>query len=353
MQPSIKMFFKAKETPTKRTNEEGSKDASSQDGDENDEKKSRSSQVKRHAEEDEDISINKRQAMSSPKTSDLSKASDTNKINEDKTISPPPSTPSKKLQLIAENKPTVFPSPLMDTGALIKKKISSGAFALHENIGVTWFKALQGEFDKPYFKKLSEFVKQERNSKVVYPPHDKVFSWTHHHEIRDTKVIIIGQDPYHGPNQAHGLSFSVQRGIRLPPSLINIFKELENDISGFRTPNFGDLTGWAKQGVLMLNTCLTVNQGQANSHQNKGWETFTDAVISWISKNARNNIVFLLWGRPAQKKSGMIDKRHKVLTAAHPSPLSAHNGFFGCRHFSQTNAYQKSQGLPEIDWKAL
>lgn len=250
-------------------------------------------------------------------------------------------------------KPTLPASPLMDVQVLIRRKISSGAFALHENIGVSWFRALQPEFEKPYFKKLSAFIKAERSSKVIYPPANKVYTWTHHHDIKNTRVIILGQDPYHGPNQAHGLSFSVQKGVRVPPSLVNIFKELENDIEGFKPPEYGDLTGWAKQGVLMLNACLTVEQGKANSHQNKGWETFIDAVISIICKNSSNKVVFLLWGRPAQRKASMIDKRHKILTAAHPSPLSAHNGFFGCAHFSQTNAFLRSQGLPEIDWKAL
>lgn len=258
------------------------------------------------------------------------------------------STPAKRVSF-----PLMQQSPLMNPDALIKMKISSGAFALHENIGHTWFKALQGEFDKPYFKKLSEFVKTQRQSKTVFPPPDKVYTWTHYHPIRETRVVIIGQDPYHGPNQAHGLSFSVQKGVAIPKSLQNIYKELQNDIDNFKPPGHGDLTGWAKQGVLMLNACLTVNKGEANSHQGKGWENFTDAVISWISKNVNNNVVFILWGRFAQKKSSLIDKRHKILTSAHPSPFSADSGFFGCRHFSQTNAYLRSQKLAEIDWAAL
>lgn len=225
--------------------------------------------------------------------------------------------------------------------------------SLQDNIGVSWFRALQPEFDKAYFKKLTTFVNEQREKTTVFPPRDDIYSWTQHHDIKDTRVIILGQDPYHGPGQAHGLSFSVKPGVRTPPSLLNIFKELENDISGFDSPRHGNLTGWAKQGVLMLNACLTVNQGQANSHQNKGWETFTDAVITWLSKNSKHNLVFLLWGRPAQKKVTLIDKRHLILQAAHPSPLSAHNGFFGCRHFSQTNNFLKQQELPEIDWKAL
>lgn len=251
-------------------------------------------------------------------------------------------------------KPTIpCQTPFISLETVIKKKVSNGAYALHENIGHSWFRALQPEFDKPYFKRLSCFIQEQRSKETVYPPADKVYSWTHFHEIRDTRVVILGQDPYHQPNQAHGLCFSVQKGVRIPPSLINIFKELENDISGFKSPNHGNLTGWAKQGVLLLNTCLTVKKDMANSHQSKGWETFTDSVITWISKNLSHNVVFLLWGRPAQRKAQLIDKRHKILTAAHPSPLSAHNGFFGCHHFSQTNSFLQSQKLPEIDWTAL
>jgi uracil-DNA glycosylase len=261
-------------------------------------------------------------------------------------------TPSKVMQNLFPQKATVQ-SPLFNVELLVKKKISSGAFALHENIGASWFKALQGEFDKPYFKKLSTFVQEQRKQKTVYPPPEQVYTWTHHHAIKDTRVVIIGQDPYHGPNQAHGLSFSVHKGVPIPKSLQNIYKELQNDIPGFKHPGHGDLTGWSKQGVLLLNACLTVNKGEANSHQGKGWETFTSAVISWISKNVNHNVVFLLWGRFAQKKSTLIDKRHKIFNSAHPSPLSAENGFFGCKHFSQTNAYLRSQNMAEIDWSAL
>lgn len=259
------------------------------------------------------------------------------------------STPAKK-EIVS---PFTQASPLMDLNVLIKKKISSGAYALHENFGHSWFRALQGEFDKPYFKKLSEFVKSQRDSKTVFPPPDKVFTWTHFHPIRETRVVIIGQDPYHGPGQAHGLSFSVQKGVAIPKSLQNIYKELQSDIEDFKHPGHGELTGWSRQGVLMLNACLTVNKGEPNSHQGKGWENFTDAVISWISKNVNKNIVFILWGKFAQKKSSLIEKRHKILTSAHPSPFSADSGFFGCKHFSQTNAYLRSQKLKEIDWKAL
>lgn len=235
---------------------------------------------------------------------------------------------------------------------MIKHKILEGATALHENIGQSWFMALKNEFDKPYFKKLSKFVKHQREINVVYPPEDQVYSWTHFHDIGDTKVIILGQDPYIGPGQAHGLSFSVRKGYMPPPSLLNIYKELDSDIEEFKPlRDRGDLTKWARQGVLLLNACLTVNKGQSNSHKNQGWEEFTDQVIRWISKNSKHNAVFMLWGADAKKKSKMIDKRHKVLLAAHPSPLSAHKGFLGCKHFSQANAFLKKQGLTGVDWR--
>ncbi|XP_042579370.1 uracil-DNA glycosylase-like [Cyprinus carpio] len=167
------------------------------------------------------------------------------------------------------------------------------------------------------------------------------------------KVVILGQDPYHGPNQAHGLCFSVQRPVSPPPSLVNIFKELASDIEGFEHPGHGDLTGWAKQGVLLLNAVLTVRAHQANSHKDKGWETFTDAVIHWLSTNMQG-LVFILWGSYAQKKGAAIDKkRHHVLQTVHPSPLSAHRGFFGCKHFSKTNELLKKSGKKPIDWRAL
>lgn len=338
MQTQITKFFKSSQnnSTTDEPKEEPEKKA---DG-----------SLKRQAEEVEAGGPKKIQALASP-TATPSKADDKKLDNAvSSTTTPLPSTPAKKV-VDQENK--VSTPPLIDLSVVIRKKISNGAFALHENIGKSWFRALQGEFDKPYFKKLSDFVKQERSTKTVYPPENQVYSWTHHHDIKETRVLILGQDPYHGPRQAHGLSFSVQNGIRIPPSLLNIYKELENDIPDFKAPTNGDLTGWAKQGVLMLNTCLSVNQGQANSHQNKGWEVFTDAVISWISKNSPKKVVFILWGRPAQRKQSLINKRHMILTAAHPSPLSAHNGFFGCAHFSRANSFLKSQGLSEINWRAL
>lgn len=254
-------------------------------------------------------------------------------------------TPLKESPLIV--------SPKVDMNVVIKNTKARGAFALSENIGKTWFRALQGEFNKSYFYDLSKFVVRQRESNTVYPPEDQVYSWTRYFDIRSTRVVILGQDPYHQPGQAHGLCFSVQKGIAKPPSLVNIFQELSNDIKGFDAPDHGDLTGWAKQGILLLNACLTVNQGQANSHSGKGWETFTDQVITWISKNVTTSVVFLLWGNYAQKKKSLILARHKILTSVHPSPLSAHRGFFGCKHFSKTNEHLRKQGLSEINWKSL
>lgn len=333
-QPSITSFFKS----TKPAVENKDKLESEENG-----------SNKRPAPDNEDVEDNKRKAVSSP-LGTPTRGDNKNNLESLKSNTSANSTPIESKSPQETKKIT---SPFGDVNALIRIKISNGAYALHENIGPTWFRALMPEFDKPYFKSLSNFVREERRSKTVFPPESKVYSWTHHHAIKDTRVVIIGQDPYHAPGQAHGLSFSVQKGVRIPPSLVNIFKELENDIAGFKAPHSGDLTGWAKQGVLMLNTCLTVNQGQANSHQNKGWEKFTDAVITWISKHLAHKVVFILWGKPAQRKRDMIDKRHKVLMAAHPSPLSAHNGFFGSSHFSQTNQFLKSQNLPEIKWEAL
>ncbi|KTG31221.1 hypothetical protein cypCar_00040718 [Cyprinus carpio] len=209
-------------------------------------------------------------------------------------------------------------------------------------IGESWKKALNAEFGKPYFKLLMSFVAEERQKHTIYPPENEVFTWTQTCDIKDVKVVILGQDPYHGPNQAHGLCFSVQRPVPPPPSLVNIFKELASDIEGFEHP-----------GVLLLNAVLTVRAHQANSHKDKGWETFTDAVIHWLSTNMQG-LVFILWGSYAQKKGAAIDKkRHHVLQTVHPSPLSAHRGFFGCKHFSKTNELLKKSGKKPIDWKAL
>ncbi|XP_067657292.1 uracil-DNA glycosylase-like [Haliotis asinina] len=232
----------------------------------------------------------------------------------------------------------------------IHAKKSSG---LVVNVGKTWLKALEPEFSKSYFIELSQFVQNERSKHTIYPPADQVFSWTQTSDIDRVKVVILGQDPYHGPKQAHGLCFSVQQGVPPPPSLVNMYKELENDIDGFKHPGHGTLTGWARQGVLLLNACLTVRAHNANSHAGKGWEKFTDAVISWLNKNG-DGIVFMLWGSYAQKKGACIDKkRHHILKAVHPSPLSAHRGFFGCKHFSQCNKLLKQQGKTPIDWGSL
>lgn len=197
------------------------------------------------------------------------------------------------------------------------------------------------------------FVAEERKHHKVYPPPEQVFTWTQMCDIRDVKVVILGQDPYHGPNQAHGLCFSVQRPVPPPPSLENIFKELSTDIDGFVHPGHGDLSGWARQGVLLLNAVLTVRAHQANSHKERGWEQFTDAVVSWLNQNL-SGLVFLLWGSYAQKKGSAIDrKRHHVLQTAHPSPLSVYRGFFGCRHFSKANELLQRSGKKPINWKEL
>ncbi|XP_048045666.1 uracil DNA glycosylase a isoform X2 [Megalobrama amblycephala] len=237
------------------------------------------------------------------------------------------------------------------------KKAALERLAAHQpapdGIGESWKKALNAEFGKNYFKSLMSFVAEERKKHTIYPPSHEVFTWTRTSDIKDVKVVILGQDPYHGPNQAHGLCFSVQRPVPPPPSLVNIFKELASDIDGFEQPGHGDLTGWANQGVLLLNAVLTVRAHQANSHKDKGWEIFTDAVVHWLSTNMEG-LVFLLWGSYAQKKGAAINKkRHHVLQAVHPSPLSAHRGFFGCKHFSKTNELLKKSGKKPIDWSAL
>eukprot|EP00095_Tigriopus_kingsejongensis_P004147 snap_masked-scaffold703_size109190-processed-gene-0.15 protein:Tk04147 transcript:snap_masked-scaffold703_size109190-processed-gene-0.15-mRNA-1 annotation:"hypothetical protein CAPTEDRAFT_219606" len=224
---------------------------------------------------------------------------------------------------------------------------------LHPSIGPSWFTALEPVFKKPAFATLDKFIQVQRQSRTIFPPHDQVWSWTHHFDITETKVVILGQDPYHGPKQAHGLCFSVQRGVSLPPSLLNVFKELETDIPGFQRPGHGDLSGWAKQGVLLLNACLTVPQGQANAHKDKGWEMVTDATIQYISDHC-NGVVFLLWGAFAQKKAAKVNgTKHHLLKSVHPSPLSAHRGFLGCRHFSQCNAYLVQRGQNPINWGDL
>ncbi|XP_046450308.1 uracil-DNA glycosylase-like [Daphnia pulex] len=225
--------------------------------------------------------------------------------------------------------------------------------ALHHSIGHSWFQAIEPEFKKPYFGELSKFLGSERSKSTIFPPEHLVWSWTHFCDIQNIKVVIIGQDPYHGPGQAHGLCFSVLKGVPPPPSLVNIFKELASDIDGFNIPKHGNLTGWAKQGVLLLNAGLTVRSGAANSHKDKGWETLTDAVIQWISSNCQG-VVFLLWGAYAQKKALVVDKKkHHLLNAPHPSPLSAHRGFLGCKHFSKCNELLLKQNKTPVDWSKL
>lgn len=213
----------------------------------------------------------------------------------------------------------------------------------------SWKAVLKEEFEKTYFKELVKFVKSEYTTKTVYPKGNNIFRAFELCPFEDTKVVILGQDPYHGPNQANGLCFSVNNGIQLPPSLQNIYKELSADLN-IPAPNTGDLDKWAKQGVLLLNATLTVLAHTAGSHQKKGWEEFTDAVIKALIKH-KQNTVFLLWGKYAQEKGKIIDRStNKVLTAPHPSPLSAYSGFFGCKHFSKTNEYLTSANKKPIEW---
>ncbi len=213
-----------------------------------------------------------------------------------------------------------------------------------------WMEALKDEFKKPYYRALYEKIRAEYHTHTVYPPADEIFTAFHLTPIEKVKVVIIGQDPYHEPGQAHGLSFSVKRGIELPPSLKNIYQELHDDV-GCRIPETGDLTHWAEQGVLMLNTLLTVRAHQAFSHQGIGWEQFTDAAIRALDTQDRP-IVFILWGRPAQAKKTLITHpKRLIIESAHPSPLSAYRGFFGSRPFSRTNEYLVSNGMTPIDWQ--
>ena len=220
------------------------------------------------------------------------------------------------------------------------------------NIGNDWDAILADEWQKPYYKNLREFLKQEYSTKTVYPDMHDIFNALEYTSFKDTKVVILGQDPYHGAGQAHGLCFSVKRGIEPPPSLKNIYKELHDDI-GFEIPPHGELTAWAKQGVLMLNTVLTVRAGSPNSHKGVGWEQFTDRIILEIDKKT-TPVVFLLWGANARKKAEIIKNPiHQKLITVHPSPLSAYNGFFGCKHFSKTNEILISSGQTPIDWSLV
>ncbi len=221
---------------------------------------------------------------------------------------------------------------------------------INPKIEASWKAILTDEFNKDYFKELKQFLLQEKQQHIIYPSGKEIFSAFNYTPFEKVKVVILGQDPYHGKGQAHGLSFSVPTGIKPPPSLKNIFKELKADLD-IPIAESGNLTSWAKQGVLLLNATLTVRAKQAGSHQNKGWENFTDAVISSLSEN-KEDLAFLLWGRFAQNKASLIDsKKHHILTAAHPSPFSTYSGFFGCKHFSKTNEILNKNGLETIDWR--
>lgn len=213
-----------------------------------------------------------------------------------------------------------------------------------------WLPALSEEFKKPYYRSLFQFVKTEYNTTMIFPPADDIFNAFHLTPLSQVKVVIIGQDPYHEPGQAHGLCFSVKPGVDIPPSLENIYKELQDDL-GCYIPNNGYLVKWAEQGVLMLNTVLTVRAHRANSHHGQGWEQFTDAAIRALNEQDRP-IVFILWGKPAQAKKEMLNNpNHLILTAPHPSPLSAYRGFFGSKPFSKTNAFLQAHGVAPIDWQ--
>ena len=214
----------------------------------------------------------------------------------------------------------------------------------------SWLELLSEEFQADYFSTLRKFLEEEKQSQTIYPPSSLIFNAFDHTPVQKVKAVILGQDPYHGPNQAHGLCFSVNEGVKVPPSLRNIFKELATDIA-MKEPASGGLTKWADQGVLLLNATLTVRKSNAGSHQGKGWEQFTDATIQKLS-NECESLVFLLWGKYAQKKESLInpDNNHLILKAPHPSPFSAHTGFLGCQHFSKTNNFLVSRGIEPIDW---
>ena len=223
---------------------------------------------------------------------------------------------------------------------------------MNVQIEESWKERLQGEFEKPYFKELTDFVREEYRQRVVYPPGKLIFNAFNLCPFDRVKVVLIGQDPYHGPGQAQGLCFSVNDGIKFPPSLVNIFKELESDL-GIATPQSGSLVHWAEQGVFLLNATLTVREHEAGSHQNRGWETFTDAVIRCLATE-QEHLVFILWGGYAQRKGAFIDRsRHLVIASPHPSPLSAYHGFFGTKPFSRTNDYLKANGIEPIDWQRI
>lgn len=236
----------------------------------------------------------------------------------------------------------------MSTNRLVYKLVQEGVFM--SMITNDWLEPLSSEFRKGYYSQLYNFVKDEYSKTVVYPPAEDIFNAFHFTPLKDVKVLLLGQDPYHNEHQAHGLSFSVQPGQDIPPSLVNIYKELHDDL-GCYIPNNGYLKKWADQGVLLLNTVLTVRAHQANSHQGHGWEQFTDAVIQAVNAQDRP-IVYMLWGAPARRKKAMLtNPKHLILEAPHPSPLSAYRGFFGCKHFSKANEFLKANGVEPIDWQ--
>ena len=219
-------------------------------------------------------------------------------------------------------------------------------------LGNDWDEILCEEFKKEYYLKIREFLKTEYRTRVIYPPMFDIFNELKYTSYENTRVVILGQDPYHEEGQAHGLSFSVKRGVKIPPSLVNIYKELKSDL-GVETPSHGDLSSWAEQGVLLLNATLTVRQGMANSHQNIGWSIFTDQVIKLLNES-KNPIVFILWGGNARsKKKYITNKNHLIIESAHPSPLSAYNGFFGSRPFSRANEFLSSSGREVINWNSV
>lgn len=219
-------------------------------------------------------------------------------------------------------------------------------------LGNDWDEILENEFKKDYYLKIREFLKAEYSSRIIYPPMFDIFNALRYTSFESTRVVILGQDPYHEPGQAHGLSFSVKKGIKIPPSLVNIYKELKTDI-GMEIPNHGELTSWAKQGVLLLNATLTVRQGLANSHQNIGWSIFTDNIIKALNESSKP-VVFILWGGNARSKKKYISNpNHLIIESAHPSPLSAYNGFFGSRPFSRANKFLKETNQSEINWNSL
>lgn len=216
-------------------------------------------------------------------------------------------------------------------------------------IGNDWDKFFQEEFKEDYFCKLKDFLKEEYKENIIYPSQEDIFSPFKFSSYENTKILILGQDPYHGENQAHGLAFSVKPGVKIPPSLRNIYKEIESEL-GIKKPNNGYLVSWAKQGMLMMNTVLTVREGKANSHKGKGWEKFTDKVIELLNKK-KEPMIFILWGNNAKKKKKLIDdSKHFIIEGVHPSPLSANRGFFGCNHFKEVNKILISLGKKEIDW---